>query len=317
VQQSTPLAQGYGLVLASEATATVTTSALALALAFAFALAFSLALALVFVAFLVAAIGVRSVRIVVRHVVVRGRRVVVRGRRRSRRVVRHVVVRRDVRVVVAGVVVVGVAVNSSSINAVIEAAVLGNCNIYRLVVSGCVHRAEAVNTSRETVGQVGGKDAILILVVQTLEEGKLRRIRDGGAVDGVDELNGNMAVRRHDAVLNLLGSTEVVLLRIDEVAQVHVFNVHLESKRLIGSESAAINGEEYLGSRHGGRRDDLSHGHAITTASRNLLAIRQRLAKAEVDEVVGRGKRGLLTSDWRILAILLATSANNRGVEGE
>ena len=88
---------------------------------------------------------------------------------------------------------------------------LGNCNIYGLVVSGCVHLqyrisnnagdgeegsygAEAVNTSRETSGQVGGKNTILILVIQTLEEGKGFRIRDIGAVDGGHKLNGNVAV---------------------------------------------------------------------------------------------------------------------------
>jgi len=146
--------------------------------------------------------------------------------------------------VIVGVVVVvpGVAVNSGSINAIIKAAVLGNCNIYGLMVSGCVHGAEAVNTSRETSGQGGGKNTILILVIQTLEEGKDFRIRDSGAVDGGDGLNGNVAVRCHDAVLDLLGSTEVVLLCIDEITQVHVLDVHREGQGLIGGESATING---------------------------------------------------------------------------
>jgi hypothetical protein len=79
------------------------------------------------------------------------------------------------------------------------------------VISGCVHlqcglsgnvgsaeeksyRAEAVNTSRETLVEFSGKNTIYIRVIEALEEGKELRIGDFGAVDGRDELNGNMAV---------------------------------------------------------------------------------------------------------------------------
>ena len=56
------------------------------------------------------------------------------------------------------------------------------------------YRAEAVGTSRKTVGQLGGKNTINIGVIQALEEGKVHRTGDFGGVDGRDQLDGNMAV---------------------------------------------------------------------------------------------------------------------------
>ena len=56
------------------------------------------------------------------------------------------------------------------------------------------YRAEAVNTSRKTVGQFGGKNTINIGVIQALEEGKVHRTGDFGGVDGRDQLDRNMAV---------------------------------------------------------------------------------------------------------------------------
>lgn len=56
------------------------------------------------------------------------------------------------------------------------------------------YRAEAVNTSRKTFGQISGKNTTLIRVVQALEEGKHLRIGDLNAVDGGDLLDSNMAV---------------------------------------------------------------------------------------------------------------------------
>jgi len=64
--------------------------------------------------------------------------------------------------------------------------VLGDCNIDRLVISGCVHRAKAVNASRKTSGDVGGKNTIHIGVVQALEEGKELGIGNFGGGKGGD-----------------------------------------------------------------------------------------------------------------------------------
>ncbi len=122
------------------------------------------------------------------------------------------IVRAVVRSVVRGAIVrsgvvrgVGSASrNSGCINAIIKTAVLGNCNIDRLVISGCVHlqcgfsghvgdaaeetsyRAKAVNASRKTSGDSGGKNTIHIGVVQALEEGKELGIGDFGGVKGGD-----------------------------------------------------------------------------------------------------------------------------------
>jgi len=142
--------------------------------------------------------------------------------------------------------VVTIVVNSGCVNAIIEAAVLGDCDIYGLMISGCIHRAEAVNTSRKTCSQIGGKSTILLIVVQAFEEGKHRRIGDIGAVEGGNFLDSNMAVRLHDTVVNLLGSTEVVLLGVDKITEVHVLHCHLERKRLIGREFTTVDGERYL-----------------------------------------------------------------------
>ena len=133
-------------------------------------------------------------------------------------VVRGVIVGGVVRSVVvpgvgASVVRGGVSAscNSGCVDAIIKAAVLGDCNVYGLMVSGCVHlqsgfsgkfgddeevpyRAEAVNTSRKADVEFGGKNTIHIRVVQALEEGKELRIGDFGAVEGVDQLDGDMAV---------------------------------------------------------------------------------------------------------------------------
>ena len=77
-----------------------------------------------------------------------------------------------------------------------------------------------------------------------------------------------------------------------------------------------------------------AYGNSIAAPRRDLQAIRQRLTIAEVDaatgsarerknrereggheQVVVGGQRSCLTSNWGILTILLATSADNRGVE--
>jgi len=126
-----------------------------------------------------------------------------------------------------------------------------------------------------------------------------------------------VAVRRHDAVVNLLGSSKVVLLGIDKVTQVHVLDVHGEGERLIGRESATVDGEGDLGRWHVVRRDDLPHWNSIAAPGFDLGAIRQRLTEAVVNEVVVGGEGSSLTGNWRILTILLATSANDGGVEGE
>jgi len=152
--------------------------------------------------------------------------------------------------IVFAIVATLVVVNSGCINAIIEAAVLGDRNIGGLVISGCVHRAETVITGRKAVGQDGGKDTILILVVQALEELKQLRIRNILAVDIGEFLDSDVAVRLQDAVINLLGSTKVVLLSIDKITRVHVFDRHLEGKRLIGREFATVDGERDLRSRH-------------------------------------------------------------------
>jgi len=115
------------------------------------------------------------------------------------------------------IVVVAATVNSGCINAIVEAAVLGDCNIYGLMVSACVHGAETVNASGKTGSQVGRKNAILVLVVQALEEGKHLRIWDRGAIERGDLLDGDVAMCHNDAVIDLLRGTEVVLLGIDEI----------------------------------------------------------------------------------------------------
>jgi hypothetical protein len=56
------------------------------------------------------------------------------------------------------------------------------------------YRAEAVNTSRKANVEFGGKNTVYIRVVEALEEGKVLRIGDFDAVEGGDQLDGDMAV---------------------------------------------------------------------------------------------------------------------------
>jgi len=61
----------------------------------------------------------------------------------------------------------------------------------------------------------------------------------------------------------------------------------------------------------------LAHGNTIAASPDLLLTIRQCLAITKIDEVVLRCERGRLTGNWRILTILLATCAEDRGIESQ
>lgn len=71
---------------------------------------------------------------------------------------------------------------------------LGDGNEHRLVVGGGVDGRELVGASRETVGDVGGEDAVHGGGVQALEECELRRVGGGGLVDCGEQFDDDVGV---------------------------------------------------------------------------------------------------------------------------
>lgn len=221
-------------------------------------------------------------------------------------------------VIVSTVVVISTIVatnNSRSVHTVIQGSVLSDGHHYWSVVRGSVHGAEAVHAWWETIGDIDGQYTVDGRGIDSLEELEDGWVQYIGRINRVELLDGQMRVSNDIVALQLLGSAIVVCLRIDKVASDHILDVDRRSKLLVGLECATILGERNLCSGHIARRDDISNWHTIAASLNELLAIRQRLAFAKVDEVVVRGQRWTLLIDRRVLAVIRASRAEDRGVQ--
>lgn len=110
--------------------------------------------------------------------------------------------------------------------------------------------------------------------------------------------------------VELLRSHVVRLLRIGEYTGLHVIDVHPDGERLIGGNFVLIGRAGKLARGHVSLWDDVAQRDRVARSSSNLLAIGDRLSRAEVDEVVLRRSRGNLTCNGRVLTIVLQSSCH-------
>ena len=170
----------------------------------------------------------------------------------------------------------------------------------RLMVSSGVDRSETVDTSGETVGNISSQDTVSGLVVQTLEEGETSGVGGVGLGQGLQLLNNDVRVTLDIAsTVNLLGSSEVVLLGVGEESSLEVGDGHRDGERSVGLDGIAVLGVLELGGRHVSLSSDDTHGCRVAGAGLDLLTIGERKvgnSQTEVDEVVRRSERSNLTS---------------------
>ena len=170
----------------------------------------------------------------------------------------------------------------------------------RLMVSSGVDGSETVDTSGETVSNISSQDTVSGLVVQTLEEGETSGVGGVGLGQGLQLLNNDVRVTLDiTSTVNLLRSSEVVLLSVGEESSLEVVDGHRDGERGVGLDGIAVLGVLELGGRHVGLSSDDTHGCRVAGAGLDLLTIRKRKvgnSQTEVDEVVRRSERSNLTS---------------------
>ena len=178
------------------------------------------------------------------------------------------------------------------VNCVIERAMLGNRAQDGLVIGRSIDRGELVSTSRKTIVNISGQDPISVrFSVQTLEECKDSRIRGVCLTKRAELFDNNVRVSLNNALrVQLLRSTEIVLVSIDEVASFQILDRHLDGELLVGRHFSSIGWEDKFGRRHFGLGRDFTHGDRIARTIQNLLTVGNfevRCGQTEVDEVVG------------------------------
>jgi len=118
------------------------------------------------------------------------------------------------------------------------------------MVSGRVHRAETIDSSRQAGSNINTQYTVLSWVVDSLEESEYGGIQWSGRREGIDLLYGDMAVTDYIAPLELLRCAIVIGVGVHKVTSDHVLNVHLEGKLGVSCKRAKILWE-----------DDLRRGH--------------------------------------------------------
>lgn len=125
---------------------------------------------------------------------------------------------------------------------------MSNSDKHRLMVSSTVDGSETVDTSRETVGHISSQNTVGSLVVQTLEERETSGVGGGSLVESLDLLNNDVRVTLDiTSTVNLLGSSEIVLLSVGEETGLEVADGHRDGERGVSLDGVAVLGVLELG----------------------------------------------------------------------
>jgi hypothetical protein len=129
-----------------------------------------------------------------------------------------------------------------------------------------VDGADPVHTSCETVGYIGGEDIVRGNVVESLEEGKGGGVERLGGLERRELLDDDVAMANDNSItVDLLGSSVVVGLGIDEVTCLHVDDLHLNSESLVLHETlVAVLGEHKFAAGGLVETDDATHWGLVT-----------------------------------------------------
>ena len=205
------------------------------------------------------------------------------------------------------------------IDGIIERPVLSNGDNNRLMVRSRVDGWQFVNTSGETVGNIGGKKPIDSSIVQSFKKCKVLRVSRYCLVNRIEPFDDNMGMALNlPLAVDLLWSSEVIFLGIDKESSLHVLDLHLDCERSVGFNSTKVKREGELGRRHvfnGGNKTD---GGRVAWTIGDLFAIGDRElgdSQTEIDEVVGGSEGSNLAIYGYILTIVLEASGNDPRVE--
>jgi len=161
------------------------------------------------------------------------------------------------------------------------------------MVSSSVNAASTIETRSKTVSSSCCENAIDSRGIQTFEEGEDLGIIDCSVLERLDLVDSDVRVGNEHAIIQLLRSSEVVGLRVDEVTSLHIDDSQLEIEALVRRDDLKVERAGELGSGHAGFGDDVAHDSRVAATSGNLLAVGQRklwAGQAKVDEVVRRSQ---------------------------
>lgn len=105
--------------------------------------------------------------------------------------------------------------------------------------------------------------------------------------------------------VKLRGRREVGRLSVGERASLHALNAQHYVESLIRSEVFAIRRRQECGRWHIGYSRDVTHGDTVTRTGLDLLAIRENLSSAIIDEVIVGSERVGLPSSGVLVTVLL------------
>ena len=109
------------------------------------------------------------------------------------------------------------------------------------MVRGGVDGRDAVEARGETAGDLNGELAVDGLRVETLEEGELRGVGGLSLSEGLQGIDDDVRVADDVArAIDLLGSREVVGVRVDEVTSLEVLDRHRDRERGVGLDDLAV-----------------------------------------------------------------------------
>jgi hypothetical protein len=119
-----------------------------------------------------------------------------------------------------------------------------------LMVGSSVDGAEAVEARGDALVDVCGHDSVGVSsAVNTLEECKVQEVKGFSGIGRRNGLNYDVSVSNDNALaIDLLGSSIVVALGIDEITERHIADLHLNDKSLIGLKArVGVLGKHKLG----------------------------------------------------------------------
>jgi hypothetical protein len=131
-----------------------------------------------------------------------------------------------------------------------------------LMVGSSVDRAEAVEARGDALVDARGHDPVTVSsTVNTLEECEGQRVKGFSGIKRRHGLDYDVSVPNDNALaIDLLGSSVVVALGIDEITERHVLDLHLDDESLVGPNArVGVLGEHKLGRGRHIKADDASH----------------------------------------------------------
>jgi len=118
------------------------------------------------------------------------------------------------------------------------------------MVGSSVDGAEAVEARGDALVDVCGHDSVSVSsAVNTLEESKVQEVKGFSGIGRRNGLDYDVSVPNDNALpIDLLGSSIVVALGIDEITEGHVADLHFDDESLIGLKAGVgVLGKHKLG----------------------------------------------------------------------